>query len=82
MSEESVKMETVAILNDETLSTKGKIDRLEKLHADVRAEMRAATESAMVSDNDIGAELKLLEDALDQLNHEPEAPEDGGGATL
>lgn len=82
MSEETVQAEIKEILSDKTLSEEEQINRLEKMREDVRAEMRAATESSMVVDNDIGPELKLLDEALERLGYTPASPEDGGGATL
>lgn len=82
MSKESMKAKIDKIMNDTRLSLKEQINHLKKMHADVRAEMRAASESDLVTDNDIGAELKQLDEALDSLNQKAASPEDGGGATL
>jgi predicted ArsR family transcriptional regulator len=82
MSEETVKAEIEEILADKALSDQDKISRLAKMREDVRAEMRAATESSMVVDYDIGPELKDLDEALESLGYTPNSPEDGGGATL
>ena len=82
MSQETVEAEIVKILTDETLSREEQINRLDKMRSYVRAEMRAATESSMVVDNDIGPELKQLDEALERLGHTAVSTEDGGGATL
>ena len=52
------------------------------MYQQVRAEQRAATESAMVEDNDLGAELQEIKLALDRLNAEPDSPEEKSAATL
>ncbi|WP_306259127.1 hypothetical protein [Pararhizobium sp. IMCC21322] len=82
MDETGVKKQIEDIVTDTNLSADAKIDHLVRLREDVRAEMRAATESAMVNDNDVGAELKHLDQALEDLGHKPESPEDNGAATL
>lgn len=82
MPRQDLKPDIRAIVEDSALTDAEKIDRLKRMHESVRAEMRAATESAMVNDDDVGAELKLIEQALDDLSAAVAAPEDGGGATL
>ncbi len=82
MSQETVEAEIVKILTDETLSREEQINRLDKMRSYVRAEMRAATESSMVVDNDIGPELKQLDEALERLGYTAVSTEDSGGATL
>lgn len=82
MPHQDVKSDVRAIVEDPGLSNANKIDLLKRMHESVRAEMRAATESAMVNDNDVGDELKHIEQALDELSADVVSPEDGGGATL
>ena len=82
MAHQDVKADVSDIVNDPKLATADKINLLERMHESVRAEMRAATESTMVDDNDVGEELKTIELALDDLASDPAAPEDGRGATL
>lgn len=82
MPNQDVKSDVRTIVEDPGLSDAEKIDLLKRMHESVRAEMRAATESAMVNDNDVGDELKHIEQALDKLSADVVSPEDGGGATL
>ena len=82
MAHQGVKSDITNILDDKKLSRDEKIDLLERMREGARAEMRAATESAMVDDNDVGDDLKLLDQALNSLSAHPESIEDGGGATL
>ncbi|MDF1606553.1 hypothetical protein PZ897_00025 [Hoeflea sp. YIM 152468] len=82
MAHQTVKTDISKILDDSTLSTVEKIGKLERMREGARAEMRAATESAMVNDNDVGDDLKLIDQALDDLAAPPDSIEDGGGATL
>ena len=82
MPHQDVKSDVRTIVDDPDLPRAEKIDLLQRMHESVRAEMRAATESAMVNDNDVGDELKHIEQALDELSADVVAPEDGGGATL
>tara|TARA_R110002124_G_scaffold111313_1_gene265016 strand:- start:7656 stop:7904 length:249 start_codon:yes stop_codon:yes gene_type:complete len=82
MSSQDVKAKVDEIMSDASLPVDEKVSRLEKMYQDVRQEMRAATESSMVTDNDIGDELQDIEKALASLNHHPDSIEDGGAATL
>ncbi len=82
MPHQDVKADIRAILEDPDLPDAKKVDLLERMHEGVRAEMRAATESAMVDDNDVGDDLKHIDEALEKLSAHPASPEDGGGATL
>jgi hypothetical protein len=82
MPHQDIKADIRVILEDPDLGNAEKIDRLERMREGARAEMRAATESAMVSDDDVGDDLKHLDEALARLSAEPVSPEDGGGATL
>lgn len=61
MPHQDVKSDIRAIVEDPGLSSAEKIDLLKRMHESVRAEMRAATESAMVNDNEVGDELKHIE---------------------
>lgn len=82
MPKQDVRSDVRAIVEDPGLSHADKIDLLQRMHESVRAEMRAATESTMVNDNEVGDELKHIEQALDELSADVVSPEDGGGATL
>lgn len=82
MAHQDVKAEIQKILDDAELATAEKVSQLESMREGARQEMRAATESAMVDDSDVGDDLKLLDQALDDLDAQPVSIEDGGGATL
>ena len=82
MNQYRVKARIAAILEDESLSPQDRIAALQKMYAEVRAEQRTATESAMVDDEDIGAEMIDIENALQELGGEIPAPENKGAATL
>ena len=70
------------ILDNPELAKSEKINQLEKMREDARAEMRAASESAMVDDIEIGDDLKQLDLALDKLGFDPDSIEDNSTATL
>ncbi|MGJ8572088.1 MAG: hypothetical protein ACSHXI_15465 [Hoeflea sp.] len=82
MAHQDVKADIQKILDNTDLSAAEKISQLEYMREGARQEMRAATESAMVNDDDVGDDLKLLDQALEDLAAHPESIEDGGGATL
>lgn len=82
MAHHDVKADIRAILDDPKLPMTEKIAQLESMREGARAEMRAATESAMVDDNEVGDDLKLLDRVLEDLAVHPRSTEDGGGATL
>ena len=82
MAHHTVISEIAAILDNDGLSTNEKIESLKRMREGARAEMRAATESAMVDDSDVGDDLKLIDEALNDLAAHPDSIEDGGGATL
>jgi hypothetical protein len=82
MAHQGVKSDITNILDNKKLHRDEKVDLLERMREDARAEMRAATESAMVDDNDVGDDLKLVDQALSDLSSHPVSSEDGGGATL
>ncbi|MDP2122615.1 MAG: hypothetical protein Q8S27_09235 [Hoeflea sp.] len=70
------------ILEDPALDRSAKIEKLQKMRQDTRAEMRAASESAMVDDVDTGDHLKHLDLALRDLGADHDSIEDRGAATL
>jgi len=82
MAHQDIETEIRKILDNPELAHSEKVDKLEYLREGARQEMRAATESAMVNDNDVGDDLKLLDQALEDLAAQPASIEDGGGATL
>lgn len=70
------------IVEDPALSKPEKVIELERLRQNARAEMRAASESAMVDDADTGDDLKHLDLALEALGADSASIEDSGAATL
>jgi len=70
------------IVEDPELAKSEKINQLEKLRQDARAEMRAASESAMVDDIETGDDLKQLDLALEKLGSDSDSIEDNSTATL
>lgn len=70
------------IVEDPALARAEKIKELERLRENARAEMRAASESAMVDDAETGDDLKHLDLALDALGADSASIEDNGAATL
>lgn len=82
MAHQETKAEVQQILNKSGLSTEKKIDLLEDIRQDRRAQMRAATEGGMAADDDIGDDLKLLDEVLADLESQTTSIEDGGAATL
>lgn len=82
MTHHNIKAEIRTILDDTQLGRAVKIDRLERMREDARAQMRAGSESAMVDDNDVGDDLKRLDQALNDLGAHPESIENKGAATL
>lgn len=82
MSRDKVRTDIDRIIKDKTLSQERQVEMLRKMYDEVRAEQRAQTESAMVDDQDIGAELRDIEMALESLGTEASKPEEGGAATL
>lgn len=82
MSHQSVNADIERILSNRHLSHDERIDMLERMREGVRAEMRAATESSMADDDDLGDDLKKLDEVLDELNTKPRSIEDTGAATL
>lgn len=82
MTHHDIKAEIRTILDDPQLGKAAKIDRLERMREDARAEMRAATESTMADDTDTGDHLKHLDQALNDLGAHPETSENKGAATL
>ena len=82
MNRQAMKTEIEEILSSKELKSRQQIAELERLREDIRQQMRAETEGGATSDDDLGADLKLLDEALESLNAEPESIEDTGAATL
>ena len=82
MNRQAMKTEIEEILSSKELKSRQQIAELERLREDIRQQMRAETEGGATSDDDLGADLKLLDEALESLNTEPESIEDTGAATL
>lgn len=71
-----------AILDDEELGRAQKADRLMKLHEEARAEQRTASESGMVADDGLNADLREIDLALERLGEHKKTSTGGGAATL
>ena len=82
MNRQAMKAEIEEILSSKALKSRQQITELERLREDIRAQMRAETEGGMGDDDDLGADLKLLDEALESLNADCKSIEDGGAATL
>lgn len=82
MTHQDIDSVIARILENPELAKSEKISQLEKKRQDARAEMRAASESSMVNDAEIGDELKQLDLALDKLGSDPDSIEDNSTATL
>lgn len=82
MSRDSVRTDIEDIVKDKTIPRERQVELLRKMYADVRAQQRAQTESAMIDDPDTGSELRDIAEALESLGVEVRGPEDGGAATL
>ncbi|KJS11292.1 MAG: hypothetical protein VR78_13095 [Hoeflea sp. BRH_c9] len=82
MAHQDLKTDIQNILDDDMLPRDEKIKLLETMRVNARSEMRAATESAMVDDNETGDDLALLDRALETLSADTASIEDGGAATL
>lgn len=82
MTRDIVKTEIEDILGDKTKPREEQIKLLNKMYQELRAQQRAATESAMVDDDELGNELRQVEKALESMNAQPASPEDKGPATL
>ncbi|MBW8636682.1 hypothetical protein K1W69_05715 [Hoeflea sp. WL0058] len=82
MEKGTTKAQIQEIVTDRTKSPEEQLQLLEKMRQEVRAEMRAATESPMVDDNDLGAELKLVEEAIESIDPDAESTQETGAATL
>ena len=82
MSNQNITTEIAAVLDNPKLGKSEKISELERMRENARAEMRAASESAMVDDTGNGDELQHLDEALEKLGSNPESIEDRGAATL
>lgn len=82
MAHTDTRADIQQILNAADTSTESKIEKLKGMWSERRAQMRAATEGPMVADDDVGADIKLLEQGLEQLHASPSSMEDGGASTL
>ncbi|WP_422372772.1 hypothetical protein [Hoeflea sp.] len=82
MTHKTTKEEVQEILSDGGKSESAKIETLESMRESRRAEMRAATESPMVADDDVGDDLKIIDRALADLHAGTVSIEDNGAATL
>ncbi len=82
MVHQNLKTYIQKILDDDTLPRAEKVKLFETKRRDATAEMRAASESAMVDDNECGDDHKLLDQALDDLAGRPDSIKDGGAASL
>ncbi|MEQ8480940.1 MAG: hypothetical protein RIC18_09795 [Hoeflea sp.] len=82
MKHNATEQEVLEILNDSGKSDSAKIETLESMRDGRRAEMRAATESPMVADDDVGDDLKIIDRALAKLQAGTVSIEDNGAATL
>ena len=79
MTVSTMELKLQAIRDDDTLSRKEKIARLEKLRTEARALQRAATESAMVEDDGWYEDVHLIDTELENLGR---TVEEKGAATL
>lgn len=66
----SREMKVQEIVDDETLTTAGKIEKLRNIESEARALQRAASESAMADDDGWQEDLRLVRFALDKLGAE------------
>lgn len=82
MTHKTTKEKVQEILSDGGKSESAKIETLESMRESRRAEMRAATESPMVADDDVGDDLKIIDRALADLHAGTVSIEDNGAATL
>lgn len=82
MPTDTIKTRIEAIVTDKDNTSEDQLRKLKKMREDVRAEMRAATESAMVDDQDIGAELKAIDEAIESIDPQADGQNDGNAATL
>ena len=74
--------EVRAIMLDESLSSKDRIEKLTKLRDDARAEQRMASESPAVDDDGLNTKLRDVELMLEQFGLDPSMEEGKGAATL
>lgn len=79
MTVSTMELKLQAIRDDEGLSRKEKIARLERLRTEARALQRAATESAMVEDDGWYEDVHLIDVELENLGR---TVEEKGAATL
>ena len=76
MAHQDLKAYIQKTLDDDTLDSDEKIKLLKTLRRDATAEMRAASESAMVDDNEYGDDHWLIDQALDDLATRLDSNED------
>lgn len=74
--------EVRAIMLDESLSSKARLEKLTKLRDDARAEQRMASESPAVEDDGLNTKLRDVELMLEQFGLDPSLEEGKGAATL
>ena len=79
MTVSTMELKLQAIRDDEGLSRREKIARLERLRTEARALQRAATESAMVEDDGWYEDVHLIDVELENLGR---TVEEKGAATL
>lgn len=70
------------VMENESLSMEKKVNCLKEQLHDERAAQRAATESGMVGDNEQGARISELQNALRSLDADVTSSEDTKAATL
>ena len=86
MARQSIATDIEAIIIDKSLSAEEQVTALKKMYTEVRAQMRAATESAMVDADNLGEDLRQIEEALESVEARTkltvEKVDDDGPATL
>lgn len=71
-----------SILRNPELSRRDRIEKLEKLREDARAEQRLASEGGTIDDDGLNSDLRDIEIALGRLGKDPAIEEGKGPATL
>jgi len=82
MDSSNVETQIQDIMTNKKNSVSEQREQLEKMRQEVRAEIRAASESAMVDDQDIGEELRKIDLAIDSIDPDAEDDRNDGPATL
>lgn len=82
MLRDSTKSRIEHIITNKDNTTQDQLRLLKSMRREVRDEMRAATESAMIDDQDIGAELKAIEEAIESVDPGNGVPDHKSAATL